>query len=209
LERDLRAGAFGLSTGLEYVPGRYAEPRELGSLGPVIARHGGVAMSHMRNEDADRVRASIRELVANSGPARAHVSHLKMVYGKGRQAAEELLAFMQSLRTPAQPLTADAYPYEASYTGVGILLPEWGLRASAYAGGVATRGEELRPYRQQRMTKRGGPEALPFGTGRHAGSTRAQVASAQDKPFVDALVGIGPGGGQAAHFVMARALQDR
>src|SRR3546814_432054 len=39
LEQDLRAGAFGLSTGLEYVPGRYAEPRELSSLGPVIARH--------------------------------------------------------------------------------------------------------------------------------------------------------------------------
>src|SRR5690606_8612082 len=48
-----------------------------------------------------------------------------------------------------------------------------------------------------------------FGTGPHAGSTLAQVASAQDKPFVDALVGIGPGGGQAAHFVMDRALQDR
>src|SRR5690606_41672024 len=41
LEKDLRAGAFGLSTGLEYVPGRYAEPRELASLGPVVARHGG------------------------------------------------------------------------------------------------------------------------------------------------------------------------
>src|SRR3546814_15243298 len=95
LEQDLRAGAFGLSTGLEYVPGRYAEPRELSSLGPVIARHGGVAMSHMRNEDADQVRASIRELVANSGPARAHVSHLTMVYGKGADAAHELLAFMQ------------------------------------------------------------------------------------------------------------------
>src|SRR3546814_2365386 len=85
LEQDLRAGAFGLSTGLEYVPGRYAEPRELSSLGPVIARHGGVAMSHMRNEDADQVRASIRELVANSGPARAPVSHLKMAYGKERK----------------------------------------------------------------------------------------------------------------------------
>src|SRR3546814_2690377 len=114
LEQDLRAGAFGLSTGREYVPGRYAEPRELSSLGPVIARHGGVAMSHMRNEDADQVRASIRELVANSGPARAHVSHLKMVYGKGEDAAQELLAFMQSLRTPIQPLTADVYPYERS-----------------------------------------------------------------------------------------------
>src|SRR5690606_4305811 len=43
LEHDLRSGAFGMSTGLEYVPGRYAELRELARLGPVIARpHGGV-----------------------------------------------------------------------------------------------------------------------------------------------------------------------
>src|SRR5690606_25012156 len=91
LEHDLRSGAFGMSTGLEYVPGRYAELRELASLGPVIARANGVAMSHMRNEDANDVRESIRELVAASGPARAHVSHLKMVYGKGVEEAEALL----------------------------------------------------------------------------------------------------------------------
>jgi hypothetical protein len=50
-----------------------------------------------------------------------------MVYGKGEAAAESLLAFLQSLRTPTQPLTADAYPYEASYTGVAIVFPEWAL----------------------------------------------------------------------------------
>src|SRR5690606_36979086 len=132
-------GAFGLSTGLEYVPGRYAEPRELRSLGPVIARHGGVAMSHMRNEDADQVRNSIRELVDNSGPARAHISRLKMVYGRGVEHAHELLAFLHSLRSHAQPLTADAYPYAASYTGVGILFPEWALPPNDYAAVLAAR----------------------------------------------------------------------
>ena len=209
LEHDLRAGAFGLSTGLEYVPGRYAEMRELASLGPVIARFDGVEMSHMRSEDADAVRDSIRELVAASGPARAHVSHLKMVYGKGEAAAEALLAFLQSLRTPTQPLTADAYPYEASYTGVAILFPEWALPPTDYAGVLQSRRDELRAYLQQRMGKRNGPGALLFGTGPHAGKTLEQVAEAQGKPFADALLDIGPGGGQAAHFVMDRALQDR
>jgi N-acyl-D-aspartate/D-glutamate deacylase len=209
LERDLRAGAFGMSTGLEYVPGRYAELRELTSLGPVIARHDDVAMSHMRSEDADDVRASIRELVAASGQARAHVSHLKMVYGKGEAAAEGLLAFMQALRTPTQPLTADAYPYEASYTGVGILFPEWALPPTDYAGVLRTRRDELRAYLQQRMEKRNGPDALLFGTGPHAGKTLAQVAAEQGKPFADVLLDIGPDGGEAAHFVMDRALQNR
>jgi N-acyl-D-aspartate/D-glutamate deacylase len=209
LEHDLRAGAFGLSTGLEYVPGRYAEMRELAGLGPVVARFDGVAMSHMRSEDADDVRDSIRELVAASGPARAHVSHLKMVYGKGEAAAEALLAFLQSLRTPSQPLTADAYPYEASYTGVAILFPEWALPPTDYAGVLQSRRDELRAYLQQRMEKRNGPGALLFGTGPHAGRTLEQVAAEQGKPFADVLLDIGPGGGQAAHFVMDRALQDR
>ena len=209
LGNDLRAGAFGMSTGLEYVPGRYAEARELAGLGPVIAGFDGVAMSHMRSEDADAVRDSIRELVAASGPARAHVSHLKMVYGKGEAAAEELLAFLQSLRTPTQPLTADAYPYEASYTGVAILFPEWALPPTDYAGVLQSRREELRAYLQQRMEKRGGPGALLFGTGPHAGRRLEQVAAEQGKPFADVLLDIGPGGGQAAHFVMDRALQDR
>ena len=209
LGHDLQAGAFGLSTGLEYVPGRYADMRELAGLGPVIAHFDAVAMSHMRSEDADDVRDSIRELVAASGPARAHVSHLKMVYGKGAAAAEELLAFLQSLRTPTQPLTADAYPYEASYTGVAIVFPEWALPPTDYPTVLQTRREELRAYLQQRMEKRNGPDALLFGTGPHAGKTLEQVAAEQGKPFADALLDIGPGGGQAAHFVMDRALQDR
>ena len=209
LEHDLRAGAFGMSTGLEYVPGIYAETRELASLDPVIARHDGVAMSHMRSEDADDVRDSIRELVAAAGPARAHVSHLKMVYGKGEDAAEDLLGFLDTLRGPRQPLTADAYPYEASYTGVAILFPEWALPPTDYATVLQTRRDELRAYLQQRMEKRGGPSALLFGTGRHAGRTLAQVAAQRDLRFADMLLEIGPDGGQAAHFVMDRALQDR
>lgn len=209
LEQDLRAGAFGLSTGLEYVPGRYAEARELATLGPVVARHDGVAMSHMRSEDADAVRESIRELVSVSGPARAHVSHLKMVYGKGEDAAEALLAFLRTLRGAGRSPTADAYPYEASYTGVAILFPEWALPPTDYAGVLATRRDELRAWLEQRMQRRNGPEALLFGTGPHAGKTLAQVASEGNRPFADVLLEIGPDGGQAAHFVMDRALQDR
>ena len=209
LEADLRAGAFGMSSGLEYVPGRYAETRELVSLGPVIARHGGVAMSHMRDEDVGDVRESIRELVAASGPARAHVSHLKMVYGEGEAEAEALLAFMQGIRDTGKPLTADAYPYDASYTGVAILFPEWALPPSDYATVREARRDELRAYLQQRMARRNGPEALLFGTGRYAGRTLAQVAAEQDKPFADVLLELGPGGGQAAHFVMDQDLQYR
>ena len=209
LDADLRAGAFGLSTGLEYVPGRYAEMRELASLGPVVARADGVVMSHMRSEDAGDVRASIHELMQAAGPARAHVSHLKMVYGQGEAAAEALLDFLRGLRGAGNSPTADAYPYEASYTGIGILFPEWALPPNDYPAVVAARGDELRAHLAARMEQRNGPGALLFGTGPHAGRRLAQVAEAEGRPFVEVLVALGPGGGQAAHFVMDRALQDR
>jgi N-acyl-D-amino-acid deacylase len=74
---------------------------------------------------------------------------------------------------------------------------------------LKSRRDELRAYLQQRIEKRNGPDALLFGTGPHAGKTLEQVAAEQGKPFADVLLDIGPGGGEAAHFVMDRALQDR
>lgn len=209
LEADLAAGSFGLSTGLEYVPGRYAQLAELSALGRVVARHDGVTMSHLRSEDDDAVEAAIAEHIAASRPARTHVAHLKVVYGQGEARAERLLAALQRHREAGVPLTADAYPYTASYTGIGILFPEWALPPNDYAQVLATRRAELRAALEQRMTRRNGPEALLFGPGDHAGQTLAQVAAARGEPWPDVLLALGPRGGYAAHFVMDPALQAR
>ncbi|WP_407352800.1 amidohydrolase family protein [Luteimonas sp. R10] len=209
LEADLRAGSHGLSTGLEYVPGIYAEPRELAALGPTVARHGGVAMSHMRSEDDDKVRQSIEEHIAASRPARTHISHLKMMYAKGEAAAESLLAFLHDKRRAGVPLTADAYPYTAGYTGIAILFPEWALPPADYAAVRAARRDELAAYLQARVARRGGPEALLFGSAPHAGKTLAQAAADVDGGFVGFLVELGPGGGSGAHFTMDETLQSR
>jgi N-acyl-D-amino-acid deacylase len=209
LDAELVAGAFGLSTGLEYVPGRYAATAELAALGRVVARHDGVAMSHLRSEDDDAVEDAIREHVEASRPARTHVSHLKVVYGQGVARAERLLAALQRHRDAGVPLTADAYPYSASYTGVGILFPEWALPPNDYAQVLATRRDELRQALEQRMTRRNGPAALLFGSGPHAGRTLAEVAAASGEPYAEVLLALGPRGGMAAHFVMDDALQAR
>lgn len=209
LEADLAAGAFGMSTGLEYVPGRYSSPAELAPLGRALARHDAVAMSHMRSEDDDKVDAAIREHVEASRPARTHISHLKVVHGKGAARAERTLAELQRVRESGIPLTADAYPYLASYTSIGILFPEWALPPTDYAQVLAGRQDELRAWVEQRMLRRGGPEALLFGTGPHAGRNLAQVAQADGRTWPDVLLALGPRGGQAAHFVMDKDLQAR
>lgn len=208
LDAELRAGAFGLTYGLEYVPGIYSETPELTALGRVVARHGGVVMSHMRSENDDEIETSIDELIASAGPARPHISHLKIVFGKGEARARKLLDFLAAKRRAGIDLTADAYPYNAGFTGIAILFPEWALPPTDYAAILATRRQELRDYLERRMIRRGGPEMLLLGTGKHAGKTVAQAAQEAGLAFPDFLIQLGPGGGSGAHFTMDQALQD-
>ena len=208
LEAEFQAGIFGLSYGLEYVPGIYSEAAEHRVLGEVVARHDGVVMSHMRSENDDEIEASIDELIASAGQARAHISHLKVVFGRGEARARALLEFLAAKRRQGIDLTADEYPYEAGFTGIAILFPEWALPPTDYAAIVRERRPELYDYLERRMTRRGGPGALLLGTGSHAGKTLAQVAEEAGRHHVDILIDLGPGGGSGAHFTMDKALQD-
>ena len=114
-------------------------------------------MSHMRSENDDAIEASIDELIASAGGARPHISHLKIVLGRGEARARSLLDFLAAKRAAGVRLTADEYPYNAGYTGIAILFPEWALPPTDYAGIVARRRPELRDYLEKRMTRRGGP----------------------------------------------------
>ena len=91
LENALQAGCFGMTTGLEYNPGIHAGDNELTTMAKVVGEHNGLIMSHIRNEDNDAVEASIRELLRQGEYCNVHVSHLKIVYGKGAERAKEIL----------------------------------------------------------------------------------------------------------------------
>ncbi|MBV9881487.1 MAG: amidohydrolase family protein [Sphingomonadaceae bacterium] len=209
LEAQFRAGVFGLSFGLEYVPGIYTALPELQALGRVVARHDGLAMSHMRSENDDAITASIDELIASVPGGRPHISHLKVVFGHGEARARQLLDYLAAKRAQGVRLTADEYPYNAGYTTIALLFPEWALPPSDYAAVVRERRQALADHLQARMTRRGGPEALLFGTPPYAGKTLAQVAQEQGRPYVEILIALGPEGAQGAHFTMDQALQDR
>ncbi len=208
LDASLSLGLHGMSTGLEYVPGIYSEPSEIVALGKVINRHGGILISHMRSEDDDKIEASIRELVSHNPDGRVHISHLKDIYGKGAERAKSLLDFIENLVQQGHALTADAYPYTAGYTWIGIVFPEWALPPTDYAKVMAERRDELAKYLQERVTGRGGPEAILFGTAPYPGKTLAEVAAEKKQSFVDVLIELGPEGASAAHFTMDATLQD-
>lgn len=208
----MRSGCFGLTTGLEYLPGTFADADELKAVAQAVAEFGGLVMSHMRSEDDDAIEASLAELFDQGRAAGCpvHVSHVKVTHGRGAARAEQILALLDQARQGGLRVTADIYPYTASYTGISIVFPDWAKPPNDYAEVVRTRREELADYLRQRVTARNGPAATLFGTGRFAGKTLADVAAELDKPFEDVLIDdLGLSGGQAAYFVMDEGLQDR
>lgn len=206
----LQAGALGMSTGLEYNPGYYAQKQELQRLARVVGEGYGLIMSHIRSEDDADIKTSINELLAQGAHSPVHISHLKVVYGKGEAKAEEIIKQMDSARVNHIRLTADIYPYNASYTGIGILFPSWAKAPNDYYEVLRTRRNELKDYLVDIVTKRNGPEATLIGSGRFAGKTLAEVAQERRKPFEVILMDdIGPTGASGAYFVMDDTLQKR
>lgn len=205
LEEQFKQGSFGVSTGIEYTPGRFADRKELAIVSEVVARYNGVIMSHVRNEDESVVRESVRELVrmGSDGGARVHVSHIKVVYGKDVSSAEGVLSIMDSARVAGQNVTADVYPYTASYTGIGILYPDWALPPYDFDTVARTRRTELAEYLRNRVNLRNGPAATLLGTRPWAGRTLAEIADSLGQPFEEILIDhIPPGSASAAYFVM-------
>jgi len=199
---------FGMSTGLEYNPGLNAGFVELDSLARVVGSRDRVIMSHLRSEDDAALEAALDELIAQGAHARVHVAHLKSVYGKGAARAEEILAYLDAARNRGVDITADVYPYSASYTGIALLFPEWAKTPKRFAAARRTRYQELAGYLRERVLSRNGPEATLLGTEPYTGKTLADLAAELDKPFEQVLIDdIGPDGASAAYFVMDDALQ--
>jgi N-acyl-D-amino-acid deacylase len=207
----LDAGAFGLSTGLEYDPGVRAGPDELAVIAAPVAARGGVVMSHMRSEDTGRVVDAVAELIEQGrrSGARVHASHLKVVLGDDPAEADRLLETMAAARADGIAITGDVYPYTASFTGLAILFPEWARPPHDYAAVVRDRGAELATHLRNRVEARNGPEATLLGTGKWAGKTLAEVAALEQRPFEDLLLELGPGGASAAYFVMDESVMAR
>lgn len=202
--------AFGLSTGLEYNPGLHAKESELVELARVVGSRDRVIMSHMRNEDDDQLEKSIDELLSQGRYARVHISHLKSVYGKGADRAEEILEIIAGARQSGIELSADVYPYNASYSGLALLFPVWSKTSDEFAIAVRDRRDELEEYLVNRITTRNGPEATLLATAPYTGKTLAELEDELGLPYEKLLIDVlGPQGGSGAYFIMDDELQSR
>ena len=133
VEEAMDEGAFGLSTGLEYTPGRYTPTGEIVAMARVVGRRGGLYASHIRNEETTLLEA-IDEAIAigRESGTRVQISHLKASGRANWSKQQGALDLIASARRDGVAVLADAYPYTAYSTGLTILLS-----AAALEGGTS------------------------------------------------------------------------
>jgi N-acyl-D-amino-acid deacylase len=125
-------GAFGISTGLEYTPGRYTPTEEIIEMARVVARRGGLYASHIRNEEATLLEA-VNEAInigAKTG-SRVEVSHLKAAGVVNWNKQTGAIHLLESARQNGIEVLADAYPYTAYSTGLTVYLKSWALEGTS------------------------------------------------------------------------------
>ena len=132
VDQAMREGAWGMSTGLIYAPSSYAQTEELVALAKVAADHGGIYVSHIRDE-GDYLLAAVEEAIGigRQSGAPVHISHFKSMqipnWGRIRDAA----AAIEKAQAEGLTITADQYPYTAnSFSLADATLPDAHVRWS-------------------------------------------------------------------------------
>ncbi|GHF55493.1 N-acyl-D-amino-acid deacylase [Kitasatospora xanthocidica] len=133
LARSLLDGAVGMSSGLSYTPGTYADTAELVELCVIVAAYGGFHAPHQRSY-GDGALEGYEEMVEISRRSGCglHLTHATMNFGVNRGRAGELLELVDRALADGVDLTLDSYPYLPGSTTLAALLPSW-----ATAGGPA------------------------------------------------------------------------
>lgn len=123
VEQGMKDGAFGMSTGLIYNPGTYAQTEEIIALAKVVAGHKGFYASHIRNEGVNLLPSTEEALrIGREAELPIHISHMK---ASGRRAwgkASDQIALVEKARKQGQLVTADQYPYTASSTSLAATV---------------------------------------------------------------------------------------
>lgn len=127
VRQGMEDGAFGLSSGLFYVPGTFTPTAEVIELAKVAGAMGGIYISHMRDE-ASQVVQSVRETIeiGEKGHLPTQVTHHKIIGKANWGKSVDTLRLIDEARQRGVDATIDQYPYTASSTGIGAaLLPAW------------------------------------------------------------------------------------
>ena len=195
LREGMEEGAFGLSTGLDYPPGSYADTEELVELGREAGRLGGIYHTHLRNTLGDGFIDPVNEAleIGQRGDIPCHLTHYyRRITHPG--SARQMLELVENAVGHGQDVTMDCYPYTYSSTRLLILFPQW-----AQDGGPAKLKEVLRSSEgRERLRQEVNPRGMTFRdfwltyfkrphNQQYEGKSVTEVAEKMGKGEVDAM----------------------
>jgi N-acyl-D-aspartate/D-glutamate deacylase len=211
VEKGMREGAWGMSTGLIYVPGTYARTDEIIELAKVVHAHGGLYASHIRSEAAGLLEA-LREAVeiGEKSGCPVQISHLKCSTKEAWGKMAEACGVIEAARARGLKVTADQYPYTASSTSLAAYtVPSWALEGGKLVERLdhPETGPKIREAIVENFEKRDGPDRIMIASysknPKYNGKTLAEISKAEGKDPADLVVEILKGGGaQAIGFAM-------
>ena len=186
VEEAMEAGAWGMSTGLEYTPGVFTPTEEIVVMAKAVGRYDGLYASHMRNEEAGLLDAVDEAVdIGRRAGVRVEISHLKAAGRPNWDLQIPAIEKIERARQEGVDALADAYPYVAYSTGLTILLPTW-----ARDGGNDAMLERLAdPSSRQRIESElpariaidpGGPELIQISSARTGVNQRFVGRTLQD-----------------------------
>ncbi len=185
---SMKSGAVGLSTGLYYAPGSFAETAEVVELAKVAAEFGGIYDTHMRSEGSqgDGVLSALDEAISIARDANIplHISHIKALGQDSWQHSQSLISTIEAARAEGLSVTANQYPWRASGTRFSsALVPRWvaadsqdSMRERLTDPGLqSTILAEMRAN----LERRGGADAMlvTHADNPYAGKTLQQIAT--------------------------------
>jgi N-acyl-D-aspartate/D-glutamate deacylase len=202
VDKGMREGALGMSTGLYYAPQSYATTEEVIEMAKVAAKYGGIYDTHLRDESSYTIGllAAIREAIkiGHDAGMPSHISHIKALGTDVWGRSDSAIAIIEAAQKAGDKVTANQYPYTASGSSVGAsLLPRWaevGGRDSlrARVNDPPTRAKLVTDMTEN-LRRRGGAQALLITSTRDTsilGRTLEQVATARNVSPVEAAIQI-------------------
>ncbi len=128
VELAMKEGAFGLSTGLKYLPGTFSKADEIIELSKIAASYGGFYTSHLREEGLgllDAVKEAI--MIGKEAHIPVVLTHHKAIGKPSWGKSVETLKLVDAANKSGLDVQIDQYPYTASYTSLSVLIPTWAL----------------------------------------------------------------------------------
>ena len=202
VDKGMREGALGMSSGLYYAPQSYATTEEVIEMAKVAAKYGGIYDTHLRDESSYTIGllAAIREAIriGHEAGMPSHISHIKALGTDVWGRSDSAIAIIEAAQKAGDKVSANQYPYTASGSSVGAsLLPRWaevGGRDSlrARVADAATKARLVTDMTEN-LRRRGGAKSLLITSTRDTsilGRTLEDVAKARDVSPVEAAIQI-------------------